>query len=143
MTLKELSQLYYLNREIEMDKKRLLELEARAVSCSSGLSGMPRSSGVGDRVGRYAAEIVDLKGIIEAKLQQCIYEHNRLERYITTIEDSLLRQVFTYRFVNGLPWQQVAACIGGSNTADGVRMMCNRYIKATEPETDDGTEVQL
>ena len=104
---------------------------------------MPRSPGVGDRVGRYAAEIVDLKGIIEAKLQQCIYERNRLERYITTIEDSLLRQVFTYRFVNGLPWQQVAACIGGSNTADGVRMMCNRYIKATEPETDDGTEVQL
>lgn len=143
MTLKELSQLYYLNREIEMDKKRLLELEARAVSCSSDLSGMPRSSGVGDRVGRYAAEIVDLKGIIEAKLQQCIYERNRLERYITTIEDSLLRQVFTYRFVNGLPWQQVAACIGGSNTADGVRMMCNRYIKATEPETDNGTEVQL
>ena len=123
--------------------KRLFELEARAVSCSSDLSGMPRSSGVGDRVGRYAAEIVDLKGIIEAKLQQCIYERNRLERYITTIEDSLLRQVFTYRFVNGLPWQQVAACIGGSNTADGVRMMCNRYIKATEPETDDGTEVQL
>ena len=77
---------------------------------------------------------MDLKGIIEAKLQQCIYERNRLERYITTIEDSLLRQVFTYRFVNGLPWQQVAACIGGSNTADGVRMMCNRYIKATEPE---------
>lgn len=47
MTLKELSQLYYLNREIDMDKKRLLELEARAVSCSSDLSGMPRSSGVG------------------------------------------------------------------------------------------------
>ena len=40
MTLKELSQLYYLNREIEMDKKRLLELEARAVSCSSDLSGI-------------------------------------------------------------------------------------------------------
>ena len=70
MTLKELSQLYYLNREIEMDKKRLLELEAKAVSCSSDLSGMPRSPGVGDRVGRYAAEIVDLKGIIAWELRQ-------------------------------------------------------------------------
>lgn len=137
MTLKELSQLYYLNREIEMDKKRLLELEARAVSCTTSLTGAPHGAGAGDRVGRYAAEIVDLKGIIEAKLQQCIYERNRLERYITTIEDSLLRQVFTYRFVNGLTWQQVAACIGGSNTADGVRMVCNRYIKVTEPETED------
>lgn len=129
MTLKELSQLYYLNREIEMDKKRLQELEMRAVSCTPDLSGMPRSSGVSDRVGRYAADIVDLRGIIEAKLQQCIYERNRLERYISEIDDSLLRQIFTYRFVNGLPWEQVAACVGGSNTSASVKMACYRYLK--------------
>lgn len=128
MTLKELSQLYYLNREIEMDKKRLLELEAQAVSCSADLTGMPRGSGVSDRVGRYAADIVDLKGIIEAKLQQCIYERNRLERYIMSIDDSLLRQIFTYRFINGLPWEQVAACVGGGNNAGNVRMQCYRYL---------------
>lgn len=129
MTLKELSQLYYLNREIEMDKKRLLELEAQAVSCSPNLTGMPRSPGISDKVGRYAADIVDLKGIIEAKLQQCIYERNRLERYISEIDDSLLRQIFTYRFVNGLPWEQVAACVGGSNTPASVKMACYRYLK--------------
>ena len=143
MTLKELSQLYYLNREIEMDKRRLQELEVKALPGAQVITGMPHAPGVTDKVGEYAAEIADLRGIIEAKHQQCLYERSRLERYISSIEDSLLRQVFTYRFVNGLPWQQVAACIGGSNTADGVRMMCNRYIKATEPETDDGTEVQL
>lgn len=129
MTLKELSQLYYLNREIEMDRKRLLELEAQAVSCSPNLTGMPRSPGVSDKVGRYAADIVDLKAIIEAKHQQCIHERNRLERYIMDIDDSLLRQIFTYRFVNGLPWEQVAECVGGGNTAAGVKMMCYRYLK--------------
>lgn len=129
MTLKELSQLYYLNREIEMDKKRLLDLEARAVSCSPNLTGMPRSPGVSDKVGRYAADIVDLKGIIEAKLQQCIYERNRLERYISEIDDSLLRQIFTHRFVNGLPWEQVAACVEGCNTPASVKMACYRYLK--------------
>lgn len=143
MTLKELSQLYYLNREIEMDKRRLQELEVKALPGAQVITGMPHAPGVTDKVGEYAAEIADLRGIIEAKHQQCLYERSRLERYISSIDDSLLRQIFTYRFVNGLPWQQVAACIGGSNTADGVRMMCNRYIKATEPETDDGTEVQL
>lgn len=136
MTLKELSQLYYLNREIEMDKRRLLELEAQAVSCTPNLTGMPHATGVSDKVGRYAAEIADLRGIIEAKHQQCLYERSRLERYISGIEDSLLRQAFTYRFVNGLPWLQVAACIGGNNTADGVRKMCHRYIKATADETE-------
>lgn len=129
MTLKELSQLYYLNREIEMDKKRLLELEAQAVSISPNLSGMPRSPGVGDRVGRYAAEIADLKGIIEAKHKQCLYERSRIERYISGLEDSLLRQIFTYRFVNGLPWRQVAACIGGGNTEDGCRKAVQRYLE--------------
>lgn len=129
MTVKELSQLYYLNREIEMDKKRLRELEVLAVSTSPSFTGMPCGHGVSDKVGRYAAEIVDLKGIIEAKHQQCLYERNRLERYIADIDDSLLRQVLTYRFINGLPWEQVAACVGGSNTAGSVKMMCYRHLK--------------
>ena len=129
MTLKELSQLYYLNREIEMDQRRLRELEARALPGAQVITGMPHGSGVADIVGRYAAEIADLRGIIEAKHQQCLYERSRLERYIADIDDSLLRQIFTYRFVNGLPWLQVAACIGGGNTADSVRVACNRYLE--------------
>lgn len=129
MTLKELSQLYYLNREIEMNQRRLRELEARALPGAQVITGMPHGSGVADIVGRYAAEIADLRGIIEAKHQQCLYERSRLERYIADIDDSLLRQIFTYRFVNGLPWLQVAACIGGNNTADSVRVACNRYIE--------------
>lgn len=129
MTLKELSQLYYLNREIEMDQRRLRELEVKALPGAQVITGMPHGSGVADIVGRYAAEIADLRGIIEAKHQQCLYERSRLERYIAGIDDSLLRQIFTYRFVNGLPWLQVAACIGGNNTADSVRVACNRYIE--------------
>lgn len=129
MTLKELSQLYYLNREIEMDRQRLQELELKALPGAQVITGMPRASGVTDNVGMCAAEIADLRGIIEAKHQQCLYERNRLERYISGIDDSLLRQIFTYRFINGLPWEQVAACIGGSNTAGSVKMACYRYLE--------------
>ena len=42
MTIKELSQLYHLNREIEMDKRRLDELELLASSPKAqNLDGMP------------------------------------------------------------------------------------------------------
>ena len=129
MTLKELSQLYYLNREIEMDQRRLRELEFKALPGAQSLTGMPHGSGLSDVVGRYAAEIADLRGIIEAKHQQCLYERNRLERYIADIDDSLLRQIFTYRFVNGLPWLQVALCIGGDNTADSVKKQVYRHLR--------------
>lgn len=129
MTLKELSQLYYLNRELEMDQRRLRELEARALPGVQVITGMPHGTGVVDKVGECAAEIADLRGIIEAKHQQCLYERSRLERYIAGIDDSFLRQVFTYRFISGLPWRQVAARIGGGNTEDGCRKAVKRYLE--------------
>ena len=131
MTLKELSQLYYLNREIERDKLRLDELKAKSRSITvPSLSGMPRGSSTsGSSIDRYVAEIVDLELIISAKLTQCLHERSRLERYIADIPDSLTRMIFTLRFINGLTWLQVALHIGGGNTADSVRMTCNRYIE--------------
>lgn len=129
MTIKELSQLYYLNREIEKDKRRLAELESAATSETSKITGMPHGSGAGDKIGQYAADIADLRSLIELNLQKCWYELNRLNRYISTVDDSLTRQILTLRFVNGLPWRQVAFSIGGKNSADSVKQVCSRYIR--------------
>ena len=131
MTLKELSQLYYLNREIEADKERLERLRELASSPSGpNLSGMPGGGSYENRLERYVAEIIDLEAIISAKITQCLHERNRLERYIADIPDSLTRQIFTLRFVNGLPWVQVAYSVGGGNTEGSVKMICYRYIDA-------------
>ena len=133
MTLKELSQLYYLNREIEMDQRRLEELRAKSTSPGSPrFDGMPHSKSNVSKVERYAEEIADLEAIIAAKQQQCIHERNRLERYINDIADSRLRMIFKLRFVTGLQWPQVAAHIGGNNTAKSVSKACYRYLDETE-----------
>ncbi len=130
MTLKELSQLYYLNREIEMDQQRLEELRTKAESPGSPrYDGMPKGTTTVSKVERYAAEIADLEAIIAAKQEQCIHERNRLERYINDIDDSLTRQIFTFRFVSGLPWPQVAAHIGGNHTEKSVSKTCYRYLE--------------
>jgi hypothetical protein len=135
MTVNELSQLYYLNREIELDQKRLQELEAIANSPrAAALTGMPRTPGASSPVERYAAEIVDLQAIIAAKNIQCIHERQRLERYIADIDDSETRSIFKLRFVNGLPWAQVAASIGAGNTPDRVKKVCYRYLRREKEE---------
>ena len=131
MTLKELSQLYWLNREIELDKERLAELESKLelIRSASSFSDVPLHGGVNvNKIERYVEEVVDLQAIISSKQQQCIHERNRLERWIADISDSLLRQIFTLRFINGLSWPQVAAHIGGGNTEAGVKMACYRYL---------------
>ena len=68
MNKKELSQLYYLNREIEEQQRRLQELEALATSCTSWITGMPKNKGVIDRLAGYVAEITDLKSLLELNL---------------------------------------------------------------------------
>lgn len=133
MTVNELSQLFYLSREIEADKKRLKELELLAESPSSvnlsGIPGTPFVRGNG-KVERLSAEIVDLQALIAAKQLQCIHERSRLERYIADIPDSLTRLIFELRFAQQLSWQQVAIRVGGGNTISGVKKRCYRYIAA-------------
>jgi len=128
MTKKELSQLYWLNREIDEQQRRLDELECLATSCTSHITGMPRSTGVTDRLSKYVAEIVDLKGLIDLNIKKCFYELNRLNRYIETIEDSQMRMIISLRYINGLNWVQIAMSIGGGNTADGVRKAHDRFL---------------
>ncbi len=130
MTLKELSQLYYLNREIERDQERLEKLRARASAPGApNYDGMPKSPGFENRLERYIAEIVDLEAIIQAKITQCLHERARLERYIAEIPDSLTRQIFQLRFINGLTWVQIAFSVGGGNTEEGVRKRVYRYLE--------------
>lgn len=129
LTKKELSQLYFLNREIERDQKKLQELQAAAEGKAVIITGMPKGTSISDTVGNYAAEIADLKSIIELNIQRCWFELNRLHRYIDSVEDSQMRMILTLRYVNGLNWKQVAYNIGGGNTADSVRMAHNRFLK--------------
>ena len=138
MTTKELSQLYYLNREIEDCRKKLEELEEQRGVCAMQLDGMPHGQGPKkSRVEQLAAEIVDLKAIIHAKQIECIHERNRLNRFITDIPDSLTRQIFEYRFSDCLSWDGVADRCGGENSGESVRMRCYRYLK----KLDDADEV--
>ena len=141
MTLKELSQLYYLTREIEADQRRLKELEQLAGSPSlSKLTGMPHAPNrTESKVERLAAEIVDLQTIIMARQIQYVHERARLERWIDEIPDSLTRQIFRCRFVEGMSWVEVSVQIGGGNTVDGVKKRCYRYLHDGTTEDQDDT----
>lgn len=157
MTVKELSQLYWLNREIEADQERLanldeeikrdeehladLELQASSPS-SPNFDGMPKSPSYGNKLENAVYRIIELQDVINhkkalrsdcattihAKQILCLTERNKLERYIAELPDSLLRLIFTYRFINGLTWAQVSEHIGVRTTEDSVKKICYRYL---------------
>ncbi len=112
MTKKELSQLYYLKKEIKQQQRRLEELEISATNCTSKITGLPSGKGISDKIGNYVTEIADLKSILDLNLKKCFYELNRLDRYIQSVEDSQMRMILTLRYIQGLSWQKIAYAIG-------------------------------
>ena len=126
MTKRELSQLYWLNREIEANQRRLAELEAAATSSTARITGLPRLSGVTDKTA-IAAEIADVRRLLQDQTDRAVAEYHRLIRYITGVQDSLMRQILSLRYINGLSWVQIAHSIGG-NTEDSVRKAHDRFL---------------
>ena len=90
MTLRELSQLYYLNREIEHEKKRLKELEATATNTAAKITGLPHVGGVSDKTA-IAAQIADCRVILEARIAQSAMEYS-IEPYFKQLEAAGFRR---------------------------------------------------
>ena len=158
MTVKELSKLYWLNREVELNKRQLADLEKELAEdkerldgmrrsldglASPKLDGMPHGSDVSSPVENTVEQImmleaaltrkhdalVNLTARISARQTLIILERDKLEQFIGTINDPYMRQVFTLRYVDGLQWKQVAAKVGDAETWDSVKRMCYRYIR--------------
>lgn len=124
VTLRELSQLRSLRREIRLDTERLTRLD-RSLYPSSYL---PRSRYGPPDSGELSRLTAEIRQVIAAKRERCIRERLRLERYIASVDDSLVRMAMTLRFLDGMHWRAVAVRIGGGNTEDSVKKMVYRYL---------------
>lgn len=129
MTKKELSQLYYLKKEIKEQQRRLKELEVLATNCTAKVTGLPNGNGVSDKIASYATEIADLKSLLDLNLKKCFYELNRLDRFISSVNDSEMRIILTLRYSQGLSWQQIAQNMGVLGDGSTERKKHNRFLK--------------
>lgn len=118
MTRGELSQIYWLNKELKMwqEKKRECEYKAYPSGINNENEGM-RGSGTSDKTGNIAAEIADITQIIDGLLARIQYQIRKVYKHIDTIEDSQLRQIVQYRCVDCMNWVQVGHHVGISAEA--------------------------
>lgn len=134
MTKSDLEQLTLLNSEISRDLERLQELYALLTGCTSSISGLPhicllRGS---DRTDKFVSMIDVLEQQIKERVLDSAALYIQIWSYINTIHDPLVRQIIALRYIDGLPWQQVANNIGGGISADHARILLNRYLAANE-----------
>lgn len=126
MTIKELSQLYYLKKEIAKLEKQLQDLQDASTRATVTVSDSPRSGKVSSPTA-LGADICELKTMLEDIRRQRTAECKRLLGYINSIDDSYTRQVMTLRFVDGLKWEEVADAL--NTTSYSVKKLCYRFIE--------------
>lgn len=111
-TEKELNQLHYINKEIEVLKKQLDELKSRSLLKSQEITGMPHGSSTSDKTAQIAVAIREIEELYEIKLRELYLVRGRIERYINTLEDSELRLIVRLRCINNMFWEDIGAEMG-------------------------------
>lgn len=129
MTVKELSQLYYINASIEMMREQLADMREAADIRSPSLSDMPKAPGARDKIGDIVPRIADQESEIRAMMREMEDKRRELTAYINTVPNMRIRLIMQLRFLRLLTWQEVADVIGGKETEYTVKMACYRYLK--------------
>ena len=128
MTRKELQQIYYINREIQMWQNELAKLRARQLVGSPKISDMPKGGliiGMDD----YVADLADLEATIKGLLAKLQIKRKEIMEYIFNIDDEFIRQIVYLRNVCLMSWNEVADSIGGGNTENSVKQVYSRFLK--------------
>lgn len=122
MTEKELSRYYWLKKEVKNLEDRLLELGIglSAMNLDNEISGS--SSNITFQQRR--AELVEK--IINARLS-ALEEYLKIESYIEKIEDSEIRQIMRYRFLDLLDWYSIGELMHCDRTTASKKLRA--YLK--------------
>lgn len=131
----QLKQLRHLKSEIKLLKKQIEDLDY-TITSDVVRGSMPYFPYIEQKIritgisyDDYKRRLSRLRRRLQRRLDELMELVEETNEYIHTIDDSLIRQILSLRYINGLTWEQVAAHIGGGNTADSVRMMHNRYLQ--------------
>jgi hypothetical protein len=131
MTRKKLEQVYHLNNELKMWQRRLAELQADIALSPKVMDGMPysKTNGVGSPTEEKAIRLAELAKVIEGKISEIQIALTDIEIFISSVDDSLTRQILEYRCCKLKSWQEVAEKIGEGYTAESTRQIYHRFLK--------------
>lgn len=111
----------HINKEISRLKAKVIRLESEATNTAVKLSDTPGGGNVSDKIGNAVTQITDIQREIQNLEILRNSALNRLSRDIFEENCLFMRLSLHYS------WTKIALKVGGNNTADGIRKVCERY----------------
>ena len=116
MTVEEINNIYYINKEIEQIQKELYDLKTKNFYKSNILTGMPKGNSEHDIFSDYAEDIKTLEDMLHYNLKKLQMERKKMEEFLSSIEDVELRLIVRLRAVNNMKWEEIGAELGMERT---------------------------
>ena len=111
-------------------KREIREFETAATDCTAKITGLLHGTGINDKISNYAAQIADLKALLDLNLKNVFMNSNTLiNTFIQSVNDPLIRQIILYCFENNISWNQIEKTIGGNKNSESLRKKLYRYLK--------------
>lgn len=137
-----LKQYIDLQEEIKETEERIEKTEKQIKKIESGGTVIDSVTGGDGGIQRYKIEgfpcaeygklkerLYMRKATLQSLENELIDKIGEVESFIASIEDSRMRRIISFRFIDGMSWRNVAMNIGGSNNEDSVRMAFNRFME--------------
>lgn len=107
MTVKELNNIFYLDKEIAKIKNRIDELTE--LSSANIESELVDGGGVSDPVNKFVMKKMELMELLNETLIKRINEEIKLRKFINKIDDIEIRQIIELRFIDKKSWDEIAS----------------------------------
>lgn len=123
MTEKELSQYYFLKKEVE-------DLEQRIAEFGSGIkSSQYKEISVSSSHNAKSIQEtkVELVGMLTEKRLSALEQYVKIERYIEEVDDVEIRSIMRFRYLDLMKWEDIGAKMFLDRTS--VARKLRRYIK--------------
>jgi hypothetical protein len=119
---------------LESDINRIEDEKCVSDSVTGGMGGTQHFMIRGFPYPEYSKKKTKLylnKDQLEAAESDILQIVNAVEEYIQSIEDSRIRRIIRYKYIDDMTWPQVAMHIGGKRTTDeSVRKEFERFMQA-------------
>ena len=129
MTKEQLSQYCDLVKEKEKIKKRIEKIRKRSDYIADSVqNGYKRRLVIFGYDLSRSNKLHELEDILMERKAMIIIQQVEIEKFISTIEKSEIRQIFVHRYIDNMDWYQIAQTMGYNNE-DTPRKRHDRFLE--------------
>lgn len=112
---------------------RKIESEGTVIdSVTGGVGGIQRYKIEGfpcAEYGKLKERLYMRKATLQSLENELIDKIGEVETFIASIDDSRMRRIISFRFIDGMTWEQVGINMGGGNNADTMKKAFYRFME--------------